>query len=334
MIQPSFSLTASERVLPRLALDFTTATLDPRITFSRALNTATAINSSGAIVAVNANLPRFDYDPTTLTCKGLLVEELRTNLLLNSLLDGTSLATQSVTVTAAAHTLSFYGSGEIVLSGTHSATVTGTGAYPSRKTYTFTPTAGSLTLTVTGTVQYANLELGAFPTSFIPTDGTTKTRNPDAATMTGTNFTSWFNQPEGTLFSQASSVALTKTQRTFTIDDNTSLNSHAIFYTTDPVAVFSSRTNNVTEAFIFADGGLSANTVYKVAGAYKLNSFAISRNGAVAKSVTSGTPPSTLLSASLGSAFGGTSVYLNGHLQKIAYYPQRLLDAELRAITK
>lgn len=80
MITPAYSPTATERVLPRLALDFTTASLDPRVTVTRALNTATVINSSGLVATVNANLPRFDYDPSTLTCRGLLIEESRTNL--------------------------------------------------------------------------------------------------------------------------------------------------------------------------------------------------------------------------------------------------------------
>jgi hypothetical protein len=85
MITPAYSLTATERVLPRLALDFTTALLDARVTVTRALNTATRINSSGYIEVVNADLPRFDYDPVTVgTCKGLLIEEARTNILLYS----------------------------------------------------------------------------------------------------------------------------------------------------------------------------------------------------------------------------------------------------------
>jgi hypothetical protein len=79
MITPSFSLTATERALPRLALDFTTAILDPRVTFTRSGNTATVINSSGYVVGINADLPRFDHDPITLVCKGLLIEEARTN---------------------------------------------------------------------------------------------------------------------------------------------------------------------------------------------------------------------------------------------------------------
>jgi hypothetical protein len=84
MITPSFALTATERVLPRMALDFTTASLDSRVTFTRAGNTATVVNSSGLIAPINANLPRFDYDPTTFVCKGLLIEEARTNSLVYS----------------------------------------------------------------------------------------------------------------------------------------------------------------------------------------------------------------------------------------------------------
>ena len=197
MISPSFYLTATERVLPRMALDFTTASLDPRITFTRAGNTATVTNSSGVIAEINADLPRFDYNPTTLVCNGLLIEESRTNLLLNSLINGVSLVTQLVNTTAVAHTLSFYGTGTIVLTGTSSATVVGTGAYPNRRTLTFTPTAGVLTVTVTGTVQFAQLEVGAFATSYIPTAASQVTRTADVATMTGTNFSSWYNATQG-----------------------------------------------------------------------------------------------------------------------------------------
>lgn len=81
MITPAYSLTSTERVLPRLALDFTTAVLDPRVTVTRALNTATRVNSSGLVEIVNADTARFDYNPVTLAAKGLLIEETRTNIL-------------------------------------------------------------------------------------------------------------------------------------------------------------------------------------------------------------------------------------------------------------
>ena len=67
-------------LIPALSFNFTTASLDSRIVIARALNTATAVNSSGYVATVNANLPRFDYDPVTLACKGLLIEESRINI--------------------------------------------------------------------------------------------------------------------------------------------------------------------------------------------------------------------------------------------------------------
>ena len=80
MITPAYSITATERVLPKLALDFTTSVLDSRVTVTRALNTATRVNNSGLVEIVNANLPRFDFDPVSLAPKGLLIEEQRANI--------------------------------------------------------------------------------------------------------------------------------------------------------------------------------------------------------------------------------------------------------------
>lgn len=65
---------------PSLSLDFTSAVLDPRITFARAGATATRVNASGFVESVPADTARFDFNPLTLACRGLLVEELRQNL--------------------------------------------------------------------------------------------------------------------------------------------------------------------------------------------------------------------------------------------------------------
>ena len=162
-------------------------TLDPRITFTRA-STATYTDVDGVLQSSAINAPRFDYDPVTHAPLGLMREAQRTNLVLNS----SVLVTQNVTVTTFAHTLSFYGTGTVTLSGTATATVVGSGAYPSRKTLTFTPTAGTLTLTVTGSVTLAQLEVGAYASSYIPTVASQVTRAADSATMTGVNFTSWY----------------------------------------------------------------------------------------------------------------------------------------------
>lgn len=64
-----------------LNLDFTGGSLDSRVVLTRSAATATYINSSGYVTTAVANEARFDYDPTTLAAKGLLIEGSATNLL-------------------------------------------------------------------------------------------------------------------------------------------------------------------------------------------------------------------------------------------------------------
>jgi hypothetical protein len=77
-----------------------------------------------------------------------------------------TMATQSVTVAAVAHTLAFTGTGTVTLTGASIAgPLIGTGA-GNRVSLTFTPTAGSLTMTVVGSVTLAQLELGSTATPY------------------------------------------------------------------------------------------------------------------------------------------------------------------------
>ena len=142
------------------------------LTWTRA-STANRTNSSGNIELVATGVPRLDYPQGS--CPALLLEPQRTNLVFPS----ATATTQTRTVTAVAHTLSFYGTGTVVLSGVAIATLTGTGAN-NRVTLTFTPTAGSLILTVTGSVTNWQLEAGAYPTTYIPTTTASATRIADS----------------------------------------------------------------------------------------------------------------------------------------------------------
>lgn len=88
------------------------------------------------------------------------------NLFLNSALP----ETQSITVTAQVYTLSFYGTGTITLSGASTAgPLVGTGDVPDRVSLTFTPTAGTLTLTLTGEITQPRFETGTEATGLITT---------------------------------------------------------------------------------------------------------------------------------------------------------------------
>jgi hypothetical protein len=71
---------------PGISLDLsflTPGTLDPRITFTRA-STATYFDSAGTLQTATTNAPRWDYDPVTHVLRGMLIEEARTNLWLQS----------------------------------------------------------------------------------------------------------------------------------------------------------------------------------------------------------------------------------------------------------
>jgi hypothetical protein len=122
-----------------------------------------------------------DYDPTTHVCKGFILEGAATNFLLNTTVP---LVTQNVTTSVTSYMLSFMGTGTVTLSGTSTAgPLVGTGA-GNRVSLGFTPTAGTLTVTVTGTVNIAQLEQqNNLVTSFVPTYGATVTRTADAVTF-------------------------------------------------------------------------------------------------------------------------------------------------------
>jgi hypothetical protein len=302
-----------------------TARVGPTPTFTRA-SSGTFVGSNGLIQTAATNVARFDHDPVTLDSRGLLIEESRTNLLLQS----ETLTTQTRTVTAVAHTLSFYGSGTVVLSGTHSATVVGTGDYPSRRTFTFTPTAGSLTLTVTGTVQYANLEAGSFATSYIPTTTASVVRSADVCSISGAAFSGFYNATEGTSFVSAIKNTNSGNPRPLTITNGTSGNRMEIQrgVTQEQIAYYAG--GSFLHELNLGSVALGVN--YRIAQAMAANNFAASRDGLTPVTNNS----SIMLTADrmiIGANFSGSPGFMNGTISAIRYYRKRLNNAKLQALT-
>jgi hypothetical protein len=311
----------------QFALDKTlTARKGPTPVFTRA-STATFVGSNGLIQSSAVNSPRFDHDPVTLACKGLLIEEQRRNLLFPS----NALTTQTQTVTAVAHTLSFYGTGTIVLSGVAVATVTGTGAYPTRTTLTFTPTAGSLILTVTGSVTQAQLEVGSFPTSYIPTTIGPVTRSADVCGITGADFTSFYDSTAGTLLTEVMIANLVSNNRgTAQIDDGSNFYIIRHNYSLLDGGFNSTIAANDTATRLATVAG-TASVIQKRITAYEGTSFAAVTNGGAVATATR-TMPLGLNAIRIGNLVGG-SFYLNGHIAEIKFFKKRLPNAKLQTLT-
>lgn len=70
---------------PMLDLAFaSSAAVDGRVSVTRSGTASTYFDAAGVLRTAAANTPRLDYDPATLAGRGLLIEEARTNLVVNS----------------------------------------------------------------------------------------------------------------------------------------------------------------------------------------------------------------------------------------------------------
>ncbi|MCP5099872.1 MAG: hypothetical protein GY943_30325 [Chloroflexi bacterium] len=147
------------------------------------------VTTAGSIVYKRRNI--HFYEGALQPTPRCMVEETATNLFLNS----ETLSTQNVTTTAVAHTISFTGTGTITLSGTSTdgpLVGTGTGE-ENRVSLTFTPSAGTLTCTVSGTVTNAQCEVGSIYTSYIPTAASPVTRAAETMQIDWENLASIVN---------------------------------------------------------------------------------------------------------------------------------------------
>jgi hypothetical protein len=173
----------------------------------------------------------------------------------------------------------------------------------------------------------AQLEAGAFATSYIPTIASTVTRSADVATITGSLFSQWYNQPEGGFIVEADTVQSVDPSATAASDGTLNNRIQLFFGAASHLFV---RVGGVTQADLDA-GSITLNTPAKLAAAYKLNDFAASLNGGAAVTDTSGSLP-TADRLSIGTN-PSAAAQLNGHIRSIRYVPVRAADFQLQALT-
>jgi hypothetical protein len=178
----------------------------------------------------------------------------------------------------------------------------------------------------------AQLEAGAFATSYIPTTTTSLTRNADQVTMTGTNFSSWYTTAGNneSWFSQFVSANIRAGDRLLAFD--TGFAGGSAYRTPMSNAFNQLGLYDGTAERTF--GAMPLVGVNKAATAYSGVTCSGTLNAAVptSRAFDGNMNPSTVFG--IGSYSGTASGFINGWMQKVAYYPLRLSDAELRAITK
>jgi hypothetical protein len=182
----------------------------------------------------------------------------------------------------------------------------------------------------------AQLEAGAFATSYIPTTTAQVTRSADSASMTGSNFSSWYRADEGTVYSEASYLSASGQNYIGTFNNAGSLSNligfgrHAAGSSTTGYDCFVVA-NGANQSFASVAGLTAANTFYKTISAFKTNDFANVANGGTAGVDSLGLIP--VVSQLIIGAYGNAAGVLNGTLKKLAYYPRRLTNAELQGLT-
>ena len=182
----------------------------------------------------------------------------------------------------------------------------------------------------------AQLEQGAFSTSYIPTTTTALTRAADVASMTGANFSDWYNQVEGTTYVEASTLpSVTAAALTHAISDGTFNQSIYGNFNAGNLYIGANVLNSgVNQASGIGSFSITASTnTTKDAFAYKQNNFGESCNGATPKTDSTGTVP-TVDRLYIGTNWAGAGNFLNGHIRSFKYYRKRLSDTALPALTR
>jgi hypothetical protein len=179
----------------------------------------------------------------------------------------------------------------------------------------------------------AQLEALAFPTSYIATTSAQVTRASDNASMTGTNFSSWYNNGQGTLYSE---VAVYNTSAAAmcvaTLSDGTT-NNRMELRPVSAAGSVNSRLFVVTSNSAQADiqtGTTVVNTFQKISAIVQTSNFILSVAGASGTAVTTGQIP-VVNQLTIGNS--PATLPLNGRIKKLAYYSQVVTQVQNQALT-
>ena len=193
--------------------------------------------------------------------------------------------------------------------------------------YTALPSGQSGTFYLWG----GQVEEGSFPTSYIPTTGTALTRLADVVSITGSNFSSWYNQSEGSVFCDGASIS-NQNSSYWSIGQTTTANGATVLVYPQNTITF-----QVVDSTFQVNRTVFSGTVTdrkKTAVGLKQTNFASVINGGSVILDSSGSLPGNLNILRIGNYLDGGTVFdYSGTISRLTYFPYRLPDATLQAIT-
>jgi len=181
----------------------------------------------------------------------------------------------------------------------------------------------------------AQLEQGAFETSYIHTSAATGTRGADLVSIEGEEFSEFYNQTEGSFVSEImlkpSWPLSGYASITLTLSDNSYNNRITLASSTGSAAFNADVTISGSTSRASLGSYTSGSHSIKAALAYKASDSAGSLNGAAAVTSSPGTLP-LLTRADIGKDHNNGNL-LNGHIKRIMYYSHRLPNSQLVTLT-
>jgi hypothetical protein len=171
----------------------------------------------------------------------------------------------------------------------------------------------------------AQLETGSVATSYIPTSGSTVTRAKDDLVISGSDFTDFYNQSEGTFYVE--SITNRADGQPFIVSadnsaDSSENNTIVVYYSDTTTTTGFIKTSGSIQAILAIGSRPSAGALSRTSLSYKTNDIEGSVDGGSVASDTSATIPTTINRLSIGTRLTLEDDYkITGHVKRLIFWP-------------
>jgi hypothetical protein len=183
----------------------------------------------------------------------------------------------------------------------------------------------------------AQLEVGSFPTSYIPTTTAAATRAADVASITGTNFSSWYRQDEGTFYTQQRTDATNSIQGAYMVQAGTQ-QGRGIAASIDTRDVEQRLATSIRDDVSFGRAsiaGLVDNDLQSIGHSWSDGATTAALNGITGTGTYNAIYPGLdTLHIGYNVISVGGPTYLGGRIKRLTFWPQRFDASVLQAITQ